>query len=503
MTECGSIWDVVGGRTCHLSPSSDHFCRDKLVRISYQRTPDGEWEHIPFSSCNAEIEHAVVRALCEARRGPIVEANVHVAWAVNGNSSDTETATTSYLFIFEVSAFELFAFPVDGTPLSCSSYHHRGVERGIVCFIEAQGGSVAVNRYAYSNSERWSEWESIPGFVTDSALLTSTSFALQHCSSTTRAPFVIVGTTNGVEAIKLSYDLDSHMLTHLHALKLLRHDQCNALLYILTLEGVMVYDVQGLKNELFRPLNWSVAELSLDGSRIAFAGTHPDQSCWIQVWDTANQNVVLNVAVGECSIASMAVSEMHVCYHLTNVTNKEWKLACLVLVGSSEELVLSNSNRWGLKDRSLTLDGNILVERVWNTINLYRVHEKATLHMYKSKYPTLAYLPGTSGAQDSRCRIPPRIQPSPTEQDPSTSVTSLSEHVTPGIQPSPTTWSKPTESAVANLQSTLIIVVISGAGLFVAICVLLLVGVIFIKHCVKSAQGKYRTKEETPKNLKK
>ena len=488
-----------GGRTCHLSQASNHFCQKKSVDISFQPAPDSVPEVIPFSSCDAETGHAVIRALCRVSRGPTIEASEHVVWTASGDPSDTDTS--SYLFIFEVNPPKLFAFPVDGEVLSCISDYHRG--RGILCFIfKAPGGSVALYRYAHS--DRWLESDSFTGFVSDRALLSSPSFVLEHCSSGT--PFVIVGTTRGVKSVELSHDnRNVYPLSDLQAVKLLRHNQCGAVLYVLTLDGLQVYNVRKLRAEPLQPLKWSVAELSLDGRRIALAGTYPDQSCWIQVWNTANQEVVLNVTMDECDIASIAVTEKYVCYHLNNITGKEWKLACLELESNSEELVLWEDNRRGLKNSSLTLDGNILVERVWcaspYAMNLYRVPQRTSLHTYKSKYPTLAYLPGTSGAQDNRCRVNSPILPS-TVQGLSTSQMTMSGSVSSTVQPTSTTGSTPGESAVPHVQFPWIIGFSCGSVMaFLIICAVPLVGVILI-CCGKAAQSKkYPTNEEHPETL--
>lgn len=423
-------------------------------------------EAIPFSGCDAEIEHPAVRALCEASL-PIIEANEHVVWA--GDLSDTKNS--SYLLFFEVSAFELFVFPVDGAVLSCISDYHRRLRRAVFCFIHETGTSgVALYHFVYSVSDGWFESESFPGFLSDRAQLSSSSFVLEDCNLA--APFAIYGTTQGVQSIKISHnDMTVHPLANLEAVKLLRHHQCNAMLYILTLDGVQVYNVRRLQAEPLQPLNWSVAELSLDGTRVAFAGSHHDQSCWIQVWNTTNQEVVRNVTRDDCNIASIAVSKMHVCYHMTDITGQEWKLACLVLGrnsgGWSDEVVLAKGSQWVLRDRALTLDGNVLVERIWDAINLYHVLNNITLHRYQSKYPTLAYLPGTSGAQDNPCRIPPTDHSSPTVQHHSTSsTTSLSESATTTEQPSPTTGSKP------GIQASLLVFLI-----VFAVVVLLCIGV--------------------------
>ena len=455
-------------------------------------------EAIPFLSCDAEIEHAEVRALCEASQ-PIIEANEHVVWAVKGDLSATENS--SYLLFFEVNAFELFVFPVDGDVLNCINDYHRPLRRAVFCLIlEADTSAVALFRYAYSVSDGWFESDLFPAFVTDRMLLSSSSFVLEHCYFTT--PFVIFGTTQGVQSIKISHnDPTMYTLADLQAVKLLRHHQCKSMLYILTLDGVQVYNVARLWAEPLQPMNWSVAELSLDGTRIAFAGSHHDQSCWMQVWNTANQDVVLNVTRDDCNIASIAVSQMHVCYHMTNITGQEWNLACLKVGRNNDEVVLANGHQWGLKDRSLTLDGNVLVEKIWDAINLYQVHENTPLHMYKSKYPTLAYLPGTSGAQDNHCRIRPRpaVHPSPTMQHPSTpNRTSLSESATPTEQPTPTTGSKPSESA---MQSP--VVVLGTVGVVLFICAVVSIGVI-TALCMRTGckhSKQYQTNEEHPTTL--
>ena len=493
--ECGSLLDVSDRRICHLPGASYHFCVTKPIRVNYRptRMPRPE-EAITFVSCDAEIEHAGVRALCQASR-PIIEANEHVVWA--SDVSDTENS--SYLLFFEVSAFELFVFPVDGDVLNCISDYHRWLRRAVFCFIlEAGTGTVALYRYIYTVSDGWFESDSFPGFVSDRTILSS-SFVLEHCPLTT--PFVIVGTTLGVKSIKISHnDPSMHPFTDLQAVKLLRHLWCKSMLYILTLDGVQVYNVKGLQAEPLQPMNWSVAELSLDGTRIAFAGSHHDQSCWMQVWNTANQDVVLNVTRDDCNIASIAVSQMHVCYHMANITGQEWKLACLELGRKNVEVVLANGHHWGLKDRLLTLDGNVLVERIWDAINLYQVPEKTILHKCKSKHPTVAYLPGTSGAQDNRCRIPSSsaVHPSPTMQHPSTpNTTYLSESATPTEQP--TTGSKPT------IQSSLL-VVLSGCtvGVVLFICAVASIGVI-TALCMRTGcmhSKWYQTNEAHPSNLR-
>ena len=449
-----------------------------------------EREFIPFFSCNMGMELAAVRALCEASRGPIIETNEQAVWAVNGDPSDTKSS--SYLFILEVSKSDLFAFPVNGSVFNCISDYYNG--RGILCFILETGTSdVALYRYVYSvNDEGWLETDAFPGFVSDRGLLTSSSFVLEYCDVAT--PFVIVGTTQGVQSIPIIHDPYMHKLVDLQAAKLLRHHQCNSMLYILTLDVVQVYNVNELQQERLQPLNWSVAELSLDGTRIAFAGSHHDQSCWMQVWNTANQDVVLSVTRDDCNIASIAVSQMHVCYHMTNITGQEWKLACLQLERNNDEVVLANGHQWGLKDRSLTLDGNVLVEKIWDAIDLYDVREKTILHTYKSKYPTLAYLPGASGVQDNRCRIrpPPDVHPSPTVQHPSTPNTaSLSESATPTEEPTTTTRSKSSESA-----KLWIIGFCMGVFIVLCICVSLTV-LIGVVCCIKKGERNgYRTKEE-------
>lgn len=445
-------------------------------RINRDGMPEREF--IPFFSCNMGMELAAVRALCEASRGPIIETNEQAVWAVNGDPSDTKSS--SYLFILEVSKSDLFAFPVNGSVFNCISDYYNG--RGILCFIlEAGTSDVALYRYVYSVSDGgWLETEAFPGFVSNRGLLTSSSFVLEYCDVAT--PFVIVGTTQGVQSIPIIHDPYMHKLVNLQAVKLLRHHQCNSMLYILTLDGVQVYNVNGLQPERLQPLNWSVAELSLDGTRIAFAGSHHEESCWIQVWNTANQEVVLSVTRDDCTIANIAISQTHVCYHMTNITGQEWKLVCLKLERNNDEVVLANGHQWGLKDRSLTLDGNVLVERMWYAINLYHVREKTILHTYKSKYRTLAYLPGTSGAQDNRCRIRPHpaVYPSPTVQHPSTpSTTSLSESATLAEQPTSTTRSKPSESA-----EPWIIGFCMGVFILLCICVSLTV-LIGVVCCIK------------------
>ena len=436
-------------------------------------------EAVSFLSCDAEIEHAEVRALCEASQ-PIIEANEHVVWAVKGDLSATENS--SYLLFFEVNAFELFVFPVDGDVLNCINDYHRPLRRAVFCLIlETDTSAVALYRYTYSVSDGWFESDSFPGFVSDRMLLSSSSFVLEHCYFTT--PFVIFGTTQGVQSIKISHnDPTVYTLADLQAVKLLRHHQCNSMLYILTLDVVHVYNVNELQQERLQPLNWSVAELSLDGTRIAFAGSHHDQSCWMQVWNTANQDVVLSVTRDDCNIASIAVSQMHVCYHMMNITGQEWKLACLQLERNNDEVVLANGDQWGLKDRSLTLDGNILVERIWDAIDLYHVREKTILHTYKSKYPTLAYLPGASGVQDNRCRIRPRpdVHPSPTVQHPSTPNTaSLSESATPTEEPTTTTGSKSSESAKLWIIGFCM-------GIFIVLCICVSLTVLIgVVCCIK------------------
>ena len=408
-----------------------------------------------------------------ASHRPTVETREHsVVWTANSDPSDT--TTSSYLFIFEGSDSELFVFLVDGEVLSCiSDYNRPRRHRVLFCFIsDAPGGSVALHHYAYSN--RWSESNTIAGFVSDQEPLTSHSFVLVHCDSRLPTPFLIVGTTKGVQYAEIT-DGSLHPLPQLdlglQAVKLLKPNELCAPLYILTSDGVQVYNVRTLQAEPLQPLNWSVAELSLDGKHIAFAGTHPDQSCWIQVWNTANQEEVLHVTMDECSITSIAVSEMYVCYHLTNIVNEEWKLACRVLKRNNEELVLSESNQRGIKDRSLTLDGSILVERVWGAspyaMNLYQVPQRTTLHEYQSQYPTLIYLLGTLGAQNNRCGVNPPIRPSPTVKTPFTSITTVSESVSSTVEP--TKDSTPGKNVVSHCLWIAIVVV----------CGITVIGIIF------------------------
>ena len=453
------MWDVGNGSTCHLSRASSHFCKDESISIYLQPLPDGVPEAIPFFNCAAKTKYNVIRALCTASHRPTVETREHVVWTADSDTSDT--TTSSYLFIFETSASELFVFLVDGEVLSCISDYNRPRRHGVFCFIsDAPGGSVALHHYAYSN--RWSKSDTSAGFVSDQEPLTSHSFVLVHCESRLPTPFLIVGTTKGVQYAEITDGL-LHLLPNLdlglQAVKLLKPNECGALLYILTSDGVQVYNVHTLQAEPLQLLKWSVAELSLDGKHIAFAGTHQDQSCWIQVWNTANQEVVLHVTMDECSITSIAVSEMYVCYHLTNIINEEWKLACRELKRKNEELVLSESNQKIIKDRSLTLDGSILVERVWGpyAMNLYRIPERTTLYEYQSQYPTLIYLLGTLGAENNHCGVNPPIRPSPTVKTPFTSITTVSESVSSTVKP--TKDSTPGKSVVSQWLWIAIVVV--------------------------------------------
>lgn len=473
------------------------------ISIRLQPVPDGVPEIIRFFGCDSEtdVDYAVVRALCKTNQRPTIETGHHVVWIANGHPS--VIGTPNYLFILEVMAFELFAFPVDGEVISCINDRHRG--RAVICLIhESTGSSVALYRYVYRN-DRWFESESdrLAAFISDRALLTSSSFVLEHCISAT-SPSLIVGTTTGVKLLEIGTYQSMYKLSSLQAVKLLKPKLCGGELYILTSDRLQLYDVAELPlDPPWQPMNWSVAQLSLDGRHVAFAGTNIDKSCWIQVWNTMNQDVILNVTNEECDIASIAVSEMYVCYHQLqiNTTGNSWKLVCLVLKSNAngKELVLWE-NKPSDKDWSLVLDGSVLVEGEWGaspyTVNLYSVPQKTALHTYGSRYPILAYQPTASGAHDNGCLDIQSITPSTTVPAPTTGLTT---NVSSTVKPnSGTMRHHPDVPLWAWVIGSSCVIV------FIVFCGTPLAGIVIILVCYwreKRSGRKYTTGEEHPNTL--
>ena len=396
--------------------------------------------------------------------------------------------------------FELFAFPVDGEILSCMNDHHRG--RAVICLIrQSSGSSIALHRFFFHmDHARWNESEAdrSTNFLSNQ-VLTSSSFALHYCIHSTAAPYIIVGTTTGVKLLEIGSYQVPFRITSLQASKLLKPELCHGVVYILTPNGLQLYDIFNPRwpPEPLLPLNWSVAELSLDGRYVAFAGTYSDRSCWIQVWKTMNQNVILNVSTkGECNITSIAVSETYVCYHQTNITANTWKLVCIVNSMASRLVLWENDP--SSKERSLILDGDFLVERVWNvspyTVNLYDVPQKTTLHTYESRYPILAYLPSALSAHvDNGCIANKPIEPTPTmpipTSDQTTDVSSTVEPNPPDMQYHPD---------VASISMHLVLG-FSSTVAFAFICggILAFIAIIFWVHHLRKKQNgrKYQTKE--------
>lgn len=466
-------------------------------------------EVIRFSNCDSETDadYTVVRALCNTnqRLRPTIETGDHVVWIANGHPS--VTGIPNYLFVLEAMSFELYAFPVDGGILSCINDHHRG--RAVICLIlESTGSSVSFYRYVY-NDDRWveSDADRLIAFINDQALLTSSSFVLQHCIYSATVPSLIVGTTTGVEILEIDTYQSPFRITSLQAVKFLKPKLCGGVLYILTSDSLQLYDVTSFppNPEPLLPMNWSVAELSLDGGYVAFAGTNIDKSCWVQVWNTRNQNVILNVAHEECNIASIAVSETYVCYHelQINITCNSWKLVCIVLKSNvnSKELVLWENNPSG-KDWSLILDGSVLVEREWSTspytVNLYSIPQKTTLPPYLARYPILAYQPTASGAHND-CLVNQPVTPSSTVPAPTTSLTT---HVCSTVEPNSGNMRHhpdvPRIPWVIGLSCGIAFVLLT------LICGIPLAGIVIILACYvreKTSGQEYRTREQHPSTL--
>lgn len=491
--ECGSLFDVSSGRICHLLSHLplDHFCKQIPPALHLHPAPDGVPGVIPFTNCDSETDYAVVRVLCKISQRPAIETDDHVVWLANGDTSATDPETPDYLFIFEVNAYELFGFQVDGQVLSCSNHDHHS-RRAVICLTLES----TLYRYVYSNN-RWSESDSFVEFISDRALLTSPSFVLEHCISAS----VIVGTTGGVQLMEIGNYRDPYELTSLQAVKLLKPKLCGGVLYILTSGGLQLYDVHSLQAQALQPMNWSVAELSLEGRRFALAGIYPaDRSCWIQVRKTENQEVMLNVTHEDCNIASIAVSEMYVCYHQTNTSSNSWKLACIGLRGNGEELVLWEGKQSGLKDWSLILGGNVLVERNWGAspyiLTFYHLPLRTAAHTYKSRYSTIAYPHMTSGSQG--CRINPRIEPTPVVEVPTAEMTSVSSSVSSSVQPTSSAGGMPGDFSA---PSTAHIAGYIGVGVLTVVMCPVIISLVGIMLCCMKNRWrgeKYPTNEGKP-----
>ena len=505
---CGNLFDVSDGRICHISSRQhvDHFCQSFSTTIHFHPAPGGEQEDIPFANCDSEsqTDYDVVRALCTIDQTPTVETGSHFVWTASSDTFATDPDTPAYVFIFDVTDYALFAFQVNGKPIGCINDRHR--VRAVICLIQATGSSVSLYRYTDSD-DGWSESDMFTELLNDPALLASSSFVLEHCVSAT-APLIIVGTIEGVQSVEIGQNPHVHVLTSLQAVKLLKPELCGGVLYIFTSEGVQLYDVHRVRARAFHPVNWSAAELSLERRRIALAGTYPaEQSCWIQVWSTENQEVMLNVTHEDCNIASIAVSVAYVCYHMTNISDNTWKLACIALDGNGKELVLWEGKQRGLRDFSLILGGNVLVEREFGA-SLYRMKffhlpQKTAVHSYKSSYSVLAYPHLASGSRG--CHVNPFIEPSTVVQAPTTAgVASLSNSVSSNsissssIQPSASARGVPGDFANAPPIVLAAVFAVSGVvGVALCIGIICLVAIMVYCQAKKNRRcGKYPTKEE-------